>query len=226
MPLVDTVVEDESPIVDAFTYSTSLLYLPTSYRTLQYAQMEVLRRAKGYTARWYTAPTAQSIPAASQKDYQVQTIPGSYLWGCYFAVPAATSATQLALLFVQITEHDTGVKMFSDYTRAGNLNRGVAAIPGNRLTSRNPYLFTQPRLLSGSGVLDVEIYNSTANAYITQLLMLCAEPNHPLEGCATPPPLTTPIGGHGGMGPGSNNIGRGSSPGAHGINGIRNGVRR
>ncbi len=174
--------EYDAPVIDGFIHSTSLLLLPTSYRALQIAQMEVLRRAKGYTARWYTSPTSQAIPAFYQRDYSFTIKPGSYLWGWYFSA-IANQDQPITNIYLQITEQDTGLRLISDYITARCLTSQIAQPFGARGVHRLPFLFAQPRMISGSGKMNVELYNSTASALQMQFIVFAAEPCQPLDPC-------------------------------------------
>jgi hypothetical protein len=178
-----TVTEYDAPVIDGFIQSTSLLLLPTSYRALQIAQMEVLRRAKGYTARWYTRPTSKAIPAYYQRDDSFTVKPGSYLWGWYFSAVGVTTQAVMVQLYLQISEQDTGLRLISDYATAQCLTNQVVPAFGARGVPRLPFLFAQPRMVSGSGKINVEIYNSTASALQVQLVIFAAEPCQPLDPC-------------------------------------------
>lgn len=163
----------EPPIVDGFVYSNSLVYLPTTYRASVYAQMEVLRRARGYRSRDFLVPedVIQPVKAFSQVEYQVQAQPGSYLWGLTFSAPAELNDLENPEQFIhiQITDNCTETPLFSDYARGANLT----PVTGPGL--RHPHLVT-PRLLGEPGTLNVEVYNRASVDIKCQLVLLMAEP--------------------------------------------------
>jgi hypothetical protein len=159
--------------VDAFTLSASLLYLPTTFRASVYAQMEVLRSARGYRSRDFLVPedVIQPVGAFSQVEYQIQVQPGSYLWGMILTAPDTLNevGSSEQFLHVQVTDNCTETPLFSDYVRGLNL----APVGGPAL--RWPYL-TMARLVGEPGTLNVEVYNNSANPVTCQLVLMMAEP--------------------------------------------------
>lgn len=185
----------EAPILDGFTYSASMLYLSTTYRASALAQMEVLRRAKGYRARWYLVPDDlhDPIPAYDQIEQQINVPPGSYLWGIAFSIPTELNDSLVTTVcHIQVTDACTETALFSDYVNHFNvqsLNPAVGAM--NR---RNPMLLAQPALIGQPGLVDVEIYNGSTDGGVAsigqapagvalncQLALLFAEPCVPPE---------------------------------------------
>ena len=167
----------ERPLVDGFVHSLSMLYQPTVFRASALAQMEVLRRAKGYRVREYCVPDQEreTIPAYSQVEQQVNTMPGAYLWGMTFSAPFGETADNAANIFIQVTDACTESPIFSDYALASHF----AATPSsntNGWNRRNPPIFAQPLLIGPPALLDVEIYNKAAVAVRCQLVLLVAEP--------------------------------------------------
>lgn len=158
----------DKPVVDGFLYSATQLYLPTSYRASALVQMEVLRRAKGYRTRWYTVPDEleQSVPAFGQVEFQVQVQPGTYVWGLAFAALDGDPAS----IYIQITDACTETPFLSDYETGANFEINTAD-----LLIQAPFLIT-PRIVGQPGLLDVELYNSSADPITCQLVILCAEP--------------------------------------------------
>ena len=171
------------PVVDGFVLSASLLYLPTTYRASALAQMEVLRKAKGYRTRWYVIPEDLEEPVAaySQMEHQVRVQPGSYVWGVTFSAPFGETglyaATPGSFITVKITDDCTETSFFSDYAKGSNLE------PVTGTAKRNPMLIT-PRLIGEPGTLSVELYNSANVAIRCQLVILVAEPCVPPESMA------------------------------------------
>jgi hypothetical protein len=174
----------DSPIVDGFVYSASLLYLPTTFRASVYSQMEVLRRAKGYRSRDFLVPedVIQPVPAYSQVEYQIQAQPGSYVWGLILTAPTVLNNVGEVreenfeqFLHVQITDNCTETPFFSDYVRGLNLT----PVTGPGL--RHPSLLTQPRIIGEPGTLNVEVYNNFSSQIFCQLAIMCAEPCVPPE---------------------------------------------
>lgn len=178
-------VNMDRPVVDGFLNSLSQLYLPTSYRASALAQMEMLRRARGYRARWYLAPEdlEQPIPAYGQREYQVRVEPGSYVWGVsFFGIDTETNVAG-QVVRVQVTDSCTETPFFSDYTKGAQLQTAHGDVADNfRLTVSNvpraPVLIN-PRLVGQPGTLDIELYNSADESMQVQLVLFVAEPMVP-----------------------------------------------
>lgn len=169
----------ERELVDGFLYSGSMLYLPTTYRASALANMEVLRKARGYQTRWYLSPVDldEPIPAYSQLEYQVRCQPGSYVWGVTFSAPfhaTGEESKDATFIYVQVTDDCTETPFFSDYTK------GVQFEPVIGTAHRHPTLI-MPRIVGLPGTLSIELYNSAAVDIKCQLALLVAEPCVPPE---------------------------------------------
>lgn len=159
----------DQPIADGFAYSASMLLLPTTYRAHALAQMDVLRRARGYRNRQYCIPNNLLNPviAFSQVEEQVNITPGSYLWGIGFSAPASQNDTVTGnvngQIHIQVTDACTETPLLSDYAFAyqveslapGTSQGGVTAATNRR----NPMILAQPVLIGEPGLIDVEVYN-------------------------------------------------------------------
>jgi hypothetical protein len=156
-------------IVDSFTYSTTLRLIQTSFRANVLAQMEILRRAKAYKARYYTAPDdlVEPIPAYGQIETQIRAIAGTYIWG----LSVYQSAVNSNLVKVQVVDTSTEIRLFVDYIQAALLSQSTGI--------RWPMLLSQPRLISEPGQINVEIYNDNATEATVQMVLYCAEPVSP-----------------------------------------------
>lgn len=174
----------DGPIVDGFTHSLSTLMLPTTYRASALAQMETLRRATNYQFKMYSSPDEANatIPAFSQNEYLWKLRPGTYVWGMYMGYQG--EAPDFTKIYAQVVDMSTGMPFISDYEiaamLAGTLNSG------NRVYKRYPFLLPGPRLVSGSGNLTAEVYNSSASPATVQLVIYCAEPIAEPDPCADP----------------------------------------
>jgi hypothetical protein len=167
-------------IVDGFSYNTELKFLPNRYYPHALAQLDVLRRAANYRARWFVVPDDidQPIQPYDTLYYQIAVAGRSYLWGYQFSslsatttedgeqVPVATTATDI---LIQAVDSCTGIPLFQDFANGG----GVHANFNSRMV---PILLTQPRLILEPGLVNVQISNRTANTITCQLLMHFAEP--------------------------------------------------
>lgn len=180
--------EQELPIVDGFTHSMSMLLLPTTYRALVVAQMEVLRRSSNYQFKMYSAPDEanSTIPAYSQNEYLVRMRPGTLVWGMWLSAALVDSSEpSLQRLYIQVTDMDTGLPFISDYEIGQMLSSLLNPAP-TRLFNRYPFLFGEPRLVSGTGQITIETYNSSSGALTVQLVLFCAEPVPVADPCAEP----------------------------------------
>ncbi len=167
----------QKPIVDGFTYSLSRTVAADSYYSQCVAQLELLRRANGYRAKWHTVPDdiGEPVPAFGQLEYQVNVQPGSYLWAYMFAITQDTNAP--TDIYVQVTDACTETPMFSDYARGSIFAENTSGIG----TNRPPCLLSQPYLIGDPGLINVEIYNKAATDTLCQLVLLFAEPELPPE---------------------------------------------
>ena len=164
-------------VVDAFSYNTQLLYLPKRTFPNALAQLDILRRAANYRARWFVVPDDidQPIQPYDTLYYQIELAANSYLWGYSFASLSATNPddepaeTTAADLLVQLVDSCTGVPLWQDFSNAAGSH--------SDFTSRaNPILLTQPRLILAPGLCNVEVSNRTANTINCQFLLHFAEP--------------------------------------------------
>jgi hypothetical protein len=169
------------PIVDGFSYSLSRIPAAESYYQNCVANLDMLRRANGYRARWYNVPDDidSPIPAFGQLEYQVRSQPGAYLWAIMFALTAAgggeKDSAKATDLFVQITDACTETPILSDYARASVYAENLAGTG----TNRPPCLLSQPYLLGDPALVNVEIYNKASTTRLCQLVLLFAEPELP-----------------------------------------------
>ncbi len=149
-------------IFDGFTMSLSLPLLSTSYRVHAQAQMEVLRRARGYRWAAWSAPSmaeptvgsvtpAKTVPAYSQIEEQWSIPAGSYLWGWSFAVLSGAAGN----FYINLTDACTETALFSDYVNGAIFTPGAAPV-------RGPSMLASPRLISDPGKVNVEVYNNSS----------------------------------------------------------------
>ena len=163
-------------IVDGFSYSTRLRYLPLYWFPNALAQMDILRRATQYRSRDWVIPQDQNQPIAGYDTlyYQLSVAAGSYLWGYSFASLSAVDpsnnpiATTAADLMIQVVDACSGIPLFQDFVVAS-----AAHSTGN--AGVNPPLLSQPRLIIDPGLINVFITNRTANTVTCQLLLKFAE---------------------------------------------------
>lgn len=164
-------------VVDGFTYNTQLLYLPCRFFPNALAQLDILRRAANYRARWFVVPDDidQPVQPYDTLYYQIELAANTYLWGYSFAAISATDptgspvATTAGDLLVQLVDSCTGVPLWQDFSNAAGSH--------SNFTSRaNPIILSQPRLILSPGLCNVEVSNRTANTITCQFLLHFAEP--------------------------------------------------
>lgn len=162
-------MSEQFNLIDPFVYTTTLRLLQTQYRASAIAQMETLRRARSYKARYYTSPDplVDPIPAFSQVETQIRMIPGTYVWGISLFISINIEEVILPIR-VQITDASTEIPLFSDYIKGRLIQQGTG--------ERAPTILGQPRLISEPGNVNVEMYNDNNTAATVQLVLYCAEP--------------------------------------------------
>lgn len=180
------------PKVDGFMYNTSLLLLPNRFFPFALGELEVLRRANNYRARWYCVPDdmegnptpttpigTQPIAAYDTFQFQISVSPASYLWGMMFAsLTGGSLATDLQL---SIVDSCTGIPLFNDFA-SGSVASPRSTIQGvTRNSKALPVPLSKPRLILAPGLVNVEIANTTNAARQCQLVLMFAEPCHVLQ---------------------------------------------
>lgn len=164
-------------VIDGFSYNCNNLPLANRYWPNALAQLDVLRRAANYRARWWVVPDPQNNPIAPYDTlyYQLNVSGGTYLWGYVFNSISATDAngspvaTTASDLCVQAVDSCTGIPLFMDFANGNGCNTSGAS--GNV-----PILLTQPRLILDPGLVNIQIANRTGNSINCQWLLLFAEP--------------------------------------------------
>src|SRR4051812_45973140 len=134
-------------VVDGFTYNTMLQYLPLRFFPHALSQLDILRRAADYRARWFVVPDdlGQPIEPFDTFYYQINVAEGSYLWGWEFAAVSATDPDGAPAevtakdLLIQAVDSCTGVPLGIDFWNAGGTHSDFSA-------RVSPVLLTQPRL--------------------------------------------------------------------------------
>lgn len=188
MLTTDDMSMSETPIVDGFTHSMSMLLLPTTYRALVVAQMESLRRSSNYQFKMHSAPDSANatIQAYSQNEYLVKMRPGTLVWGMWMSiVPIEDEDLNLLKVYVEVTDMSTGIPFISDYEITQMLSSLLNPAPA-RVFERYPFLLGEPRLVSGSGQVTIETYNSGSTPVTVQLVLFCTEPVPVANPCDDP----------------------------------------
>ena len=162
------------PKVDGFSYNTSSLLVPNRFFPLALGQLEILRRARNYRARWWTVPAddQQTIAAFDTIEYQVNVANGTYLYGVMFT--ALSRAGAVTDFLISVVDSCTGVPLSNDFA-------GAQFVSSNGNSNNFPVLLTQPRLILDPGLVAVEISNRTALESACQLLLMFAEPCKVIE---------------------------------------------
>lgn len=164
-------------VVDGFSYNTMLLWQPCRFFPNALAQLDVLRRAANYRARWWVIPDDIDQPIAGYDTlyFQAEVAGGSYLLGYSFvgvkALNPAGSPAEVAAsdILIQVVDSCTGIPLFQDFASGGGTH-------SNNTARMQPILLTQPRLILEPGLVNVELTNKTPNTITCQLLLHFAEP--------------------------------------------------
>lgn len=161
------------PKVDGFSYNVNNLLVPNRFFPFAIGQLDLLRRARNFRARWWVVPPrlGDLIPAFDTFQYQCDVANGSRLYGLMFSAIAPSTINDWA---VSIVDSCTGVPLFNDFAVA-------QTIAGSFATGNVPVLLTQPRLILDPGLVSVEIANRSANDRACQLLLMFAEPCEVIE---------------------------------------------
>jgi len=154
--------------VDGFSYNSNLRYLSNRFFPNALAQLDILRRAVNYRARWWVTPNSQnqSIAAFDTLFDQARVADGSYLWGWSFAPLGTNQATDVC---IEVVDSCSGVPLFQDFVCGG-------ALATDQTAGCYPVLLTQPRVILNPGLINIHISNRTANAATVQLILHFAEP--------------------------------------------------
>lgn len=164
-------------VVDGFSYNANVFYLANRFFPNALAQLDILRRAKNYRARWWVVPDSADNPLQPYQTlfYQCEVADGSYLWGWSFAVISATTqggasvSTTPRDICVEVVDSCSGIPLFMDFV----CGYGLSTSGGARLY---PCLLTQPRVILEPGLVNVQLSNRTANLINCQLILHFAEP--------------------------------------------------
>jgi hypothetical protein len=173
----DQLTRQDWQIIDGFILNPAIYYLPYFYTAMALAQMETLRRANLYRARWYVAPAdiQQTIAAYDTNEMQIVVTPGSWLWGLsYNEYDDAYAITAGNNSLIQITDSCTGVPLFHEYA-SGRGNTGYRNVTDYR-AGVMPTLLTEPRCVVEPGLVNVEVANRSNAAIRAQLVLFFAEP--------------------------------------------------
>jgi hypothetical protein len=170
-------LESDPQIIDGFTYSMNLPYLPINYRSAALAQMETLRLTGNYQMKMFAAPSPTgnnpggtaiigNIPAFGQIEQQLSVDPGSYIYGVLCSA---------SIFHVRITDACTETSLSSDYIQSSLIFQAISA-PATLAAQRGPCLLAQPRLISEPGLVNIEIYNGASSSQPGQVVLFCATP--------------------------------------------------
>jgi hypothetical protein len=179
-------------IVDGFQYNLYQPNLAERYYPLALSQLEPFRRAKGYRPHWYTVPDADSlgaIPDYATIEEQLRIAPGSWLWGLSVALITSVlppfpffAIDPSVLIMVQVTDGETGLKLFSDFVAAGFIWNQVFGFPPYQWLDNSLHILSQPRPIVEPGFVNVEISSlnvvgpGTMPIAKVQLVLYCMEP--------------------------------------------------
>lgn len=116
------------------------------------------------------------IPAYGTHHAQLATEPGSIIMGFnYFEYNYPTAISKApSNIMIRIWDACTGLDLAHDYISALCYSQYMTG--PNRQTELNMALPTTPRVLAGSGQINVEINNTTTSDLACQLMIFVAEP--------------------------------------------------
>ncbi len=179
-------------IFDGFGYGQTWATRPQMGSGYWHAlgQMEALRRcARDYRVKWWAVPNtfdpAVEIPARETAYYAFLVKPGSYLYGWNFtAADGEVAPTDASLFGIRMVDATSG-RLLQNFQISGSFFRSPTG--GTNVGAQTPAftevppinLLNQPRLISGSGELAVEIVNNDTTERACQLLLCFAEPRRP-----------------------------------------------
>lgn len=163
-------------ILDGFTLNPAIRAWPGYFMPAALGQMDVLRRATRYRAKYHLVPDQANLSLAAYQtlEYEVRVIPGTYVWGLLAIQVSATGAGVAPVYYFKITDACNGVPFSSDFVAS----RGFGNWAGNRnlRAALLPHLLCTPRLVIEPGLLAVELANPTSAAIRPQLILCCTEP--------------------------------------------------
>lgn len=181
-------------IIDGFSYNS--VYRPgvKTFYTNALAQMDVLRRASNYRARWWVLPDIQGQPIQPYDtfDYQVEVADRSYLYGYNFTTILTTFHDETisndnARIQINATDSCTNVPIFQDYCSGAN---GSTSFTDARIPL---ILLSQPRLILEPGLVSVSMTNTGPNTITCQLILFFAEGCKLIDDQPQEPRITVPI---------------------------------
>jgi hypothetical protein len=172
----------ESP-EDGFALNPWVCYLPYVYNSSALEASALVRKANLMRGHVYTAPvqslfdmlySGQSIAPYATYNTQVACEPGSIILGYrYWEYDSVTGLYKApSNIMIRVSDACTGVDIAHDYESS----RSYAEFQGTGLNNLNMQFVTSPRVIAGSGQLNIEISNTTDAALVCQFLIFVAEP--------------------------------------------------
>lgn len=155
-----------------------LSYLPLA---LSHNMLPVRMAFGDRRPRYVTVPTSLQvqIPVTSFYEEQISVLPGSILWGLS-VICKDEDPSQLQNYSIRITDLQTGIEIFSEFTNVEMLNpAGIDAGNGTRAEGA-PFILPEPYIILDPGLLMVEIGTLNNATFLTtepvQILMFFSEP--------------------------------------------------
>jgi hypothetical protein len=166
-------------ICDGFTYNPQLRANTENYDILGTGQLELLRRSRGFIPRLFAVPDFSDgiVQNYQTIQRQIQVSPGSWLW----AVTTTSGPTPINdnLYFVTIRDDDTGDSLFNMQFTASQTLRPESTAQASPLSYAYSVQkkLTQPRVISGKGILDVQISCTVVSSpKFFQVVLCVAQP--------------------------------------------------
>lgn len=163
-------------ICDGFVYNSQLRANTENYDIIALGQLELLRRSKGFIPKLYAVPDYTDGPIANFQTIlqQISVTPGSWLWAVT-AISGTANPPQDNQFFITIRDDDTGDSLFNYQFVANQTIRpsnGISQLAGGAAYCVQKKL-TQPRLISGKGILDVQISATNNFSPVPFQVVLC-----------------------------------------------------
>lgn len=169
--------------LDGFLYDEELYYLPYRYVPYCLQASRTLRNANLVRFKQWGAPiNTYTVPAYTTYETKFNMVPGSRVIGIrymeFFNAAASSGETTPVNGRIQITDVSSGLPYFHDFVNGQNFSTANTGSGQRRRTPGSYIPLTEPRLVTGTGQVSVEIANNrdTNTPLFCQLVLTVAEP--------------------------------------------------
>jgi len=169
---------------DGFSINPWVCYLPYVYNSAALEASALVRKANLMRGHVFVAPSqslydtvfgGSAIPAYGTYNTQVSAQPGSIILGYRYWEYDATNAFYKtpSNIMIRVSDACTGLDIAHDYISA----LAFIELQGGGINNDLPMSFvTSPRVIAGSGQLNIEIQNTTNAVLACQFMIFVAEP--------------------------------------------------